>query len=200
MGDFYRGQSSSSVYGGIIIDVAESGLDRVMKILAGVKGGAYQAVGSALSRAAASGKTVAKKAVTEEYALSGSTFLSETRTINHFVKSAGNIEVVFGYRGNVIALTKFQTSVDSSGRVHTSVKKSGSKETLEHAFFAEMGGHKGIYERVGADRLPVRELYGPATPQMMYSNENVMDKIEEKIVSTYEDRIEHEINRILNGR
>lgn len=199
MSDFYRGQSSHSVYGGIIIDVAEDSLDRVTKLLAGIKGGAYKAVGSALSRAAASGKTVAKKAVTEEYAISGSTFLSETKTINHFVKSGSSIEIVFGFRGSVIALTKFNTSVDSSGLVHTSVKKSSSKEALEHAFLAQMGGHAGIYERVGFDRLPVEELYGPATSQMMYSNEAVMDQIEEKIVSTYEDRIEHEIQRLLNG-
>lgn len=34
---------------------------------------------------------------------------------------------------------------------------------------------------------------------MMYSNENVMDSIEEKMASTYEERIEHEITRVLNG-
>lgn len=198
MSDFYRGQSSHSVYGGIIVDVAEDSLDRVTKLLAGVKGGAYKAVGSALQRAAASGKTVAKRAVTEEYAISGSTFLEETKTINHFVRNGSSLEIVFGYRGNVISLTKFNTTVDSNGMVHTSVKKSGSKQALEHAFPAQMGGHSGIYERVGFDRLPVKELYGPATPQMMYSNENVLDKIEEKIVSTYEDRIEHEIDRLLN--
>ena len=95
MSNFYRGQSNHSVYGGIIIDVAEDSLDRVTKLLAGIKGGAYKAVGSALSRAASSGKTAAKRAVTEEYAISGSTFLSETKTINHFVKSGSSIEIVF---------------------------------------------------------------------------------------------------------
>ena len=74
-----------------------------------------------------------------------------------------------------------------------------SLKALDHAFEAKMGSHYGIYERQGEKRFPVKELFGPATPQMMYSNENVMDSIEEKMASTYEERIEHEITRILNG-
>ena len=62
-----------------------------------------------------------------------------------------------------------------------------------------MGRHRGIYERVGAKRFPVRELYGPSTVQMMHANERVMDKIEEKMAETYEKNIDHEILRILNG-
>ena len=33
----------------------------------------------------------------------------------------------------------------------------------------------------------------------MYSNENVLDTIEEKMAETYEKRIDHEILRVLNG-
>ena len=82
--------------------------------------------------------------------------------------------------------------MDRSGRVVTRVKKSGARQALDHAFEAKMDSHYGIYERQGEKRFPVKELFGPATPQMMYS-------IEEKMASTYEERIEHEITRILNG-
>ena len=34
---------------------------------------------------------------------------------------------------------------------------------------------------------------------MMYSNEEVTDEIEAKMVETYEKRIDHEILRLLNG-
>lgn len=34
---------------------------------------------------------------------------------------------------------------------------------------------------------------------MMYSDEETMDKIEAKVVETYEKRIGHEIDVILNG-
>lgn len=191
---------SHNLYGGLVVDVAEDSLDKVTRLLAGINGGVYRAVGSALARATASGKTAAKGAVTQEYTISQSEFLARTKNINHFVReSDGGISVVFGFRGHVIPLLKFNTQVNGSGQIVTQVKRSGSAETLNRAFSARMGGHRGIYERVGASRFPVKELYGPATPQMMYSNEAVTDAMEKKMAETYEKRIDHEILRILNG-
>ena len=200
MSDITSADSSHAIYGGVIVDVVEDSLDKATRLLAGINGGVYKAVGSALSRAAATGKTAAKQPVTKEYTISQSEFLARTRNINHFVReSSGGISVVFGFRGNVIPLMKFNTRVNGSGQVVTQVKRSGSAATLDRAFSAQMGGHKGIYERVGVKRFPVEELYGPATPQMMYSNEEVTDEIERKVADTYEKRIDHEILRILNG-
>ena len=200
MSDITSADSSHAIYGGVIVDVVEDSLDKATRLLAGINGGVYKAVGSALSRAAATGKTAAKQPVTKEYTISQSEFLARTRNINHFVReSSGGISVVFGFRGNVIPLMKFNTRVNGSGQIVTQVKRSGSAETLNRAFSAQMGGHKGIYERVGVKRFPVEELYGPATPQMMYSNEKVTDEIERKVADTYEKRIDHEILRILNG-
>ncbi len=190
----------SAVYSGITVDIAEESLERVQKMLAGIRGGWQKAVGSALARAAASGKTATKKAVTAEYTISQGTYLAETRNINHFQRSSdGDVSVVFGYRGNVISLMKFKTKVSKSGAVTTQVKRSNGATVLEHAFRATMGGHTGIYERVGPDRFPVKELFGPATPQMMYSDEAITDAAEETMAKTYEVRIEHEILRLMNG-
>lgn len=200
MNDITSAASSHAIYGGVIVDVVEDSLDKATRLLAGINGGVYKAVGSALSRAAATGKTAAKQPVMKEYTISQSEFLARTRNINHFVReSSGGISVVFGFRGNVIPLMKFNTRVNGSGQTVTQVKRSGSAETLNRAFSAQMGGHRGVYERVGVKRFPVEELYGPATPQMMYSNEEVTDEIERKVADTYEKRIDHEILRILNG-
>ncbi len=184
---------------GVFVDVVEDSLSRVQKLLAGISGGWQQAVGSAISRAASAGKTEAKSAVSGEYAISQSTFLQNTRNINHFQRDAEGISVVFGFAGYVLPLLKFNTSVNSRGVVSTQVKRQSAKETLDHAFRAQMGHHTGIYERYGPDRFPVRELFGPATPQMLYSNEDVLDRMEEKMVDAYEKRIDHEILRLLNG-
>lgn len=197
MSDVTTDTMMHSVAAGITVDIAEEGFDRVSALLAGIPGGANRAVGSALARAAAAGKTVAKRAVTQEY---GSEFSNRTKNINNIQRgSNGEVSINFGYRGSVIPLRVFDTRVDRSGRVVTRVKKSGARQALDHAFEAKMGSHYGIYERQGEKRFPVKELFGPATPQMMYSNENVMDSIEEKMASTYEERIEHEITRVLNG-
>lgn len=200
MSDITSAASSHAIYGGVIVDVVEDSLDKATRLLAGINGGVYKAVGSALSRAAATGKTAAKQPVTKEYTISQSECLARTRNINHFVReSSGGISVVFGFRGNVIPLMKFNTRVNGSGQIVTQVKRSGSAETLNRAFSAQMGGHRGVYERIGPSRFPVKELYGPATPQMMYSNEEVTDEIERKMADTYEKRIDHEILRLLNG-
>ncbi len=189
-----------AVYGGIILEVAEYSLDKVETLLAGIDRGVYRAVGSALSRAAAAGKTAAKSAVTKEYTISQGEFLQRTKNINHFVhESYGSLSVVFGFYGYVIPLIQFNTKVGKDGRIVAQVKRSGAAQTLDRAFVAQMGGHRGIYERVGVKKRPVKELYGPATPQMMYANEAVIDNVEAKMIDTYEKRIDHEIIRVLNG-
>lgn len=190
---------SEGSHAGIIVDIAEDSLDRAQKLLAGIGGGWEKAIGSALSRAANTGKTVAKRAVTSEYNIDQSMFMRSTRNINHYVRAGNGVGVVFGYAGYVIPLLYFASTPSSDGRISVNVKKSTAAEVLDHAFVAQMGHHKGIYERVGPSRFPVEEKYGPATPQMMYSNEKVANQIEEKVVDTFNQRIDHEILRIMNG-
>ena len=185
---------------GVVVDVSAGSLERATNLLAGINGGAYKAVGSALKRAADSGKTVAKRAVTKEYTISQSEFLARTRNINHFVReSSGEITVSFGYAGCVIPLTKFNTRINGSGQVVTQVKRSSAAGVLEHSFQARMGEHRGIYERIGASRFPVEERYGPATPQMMYSNDEIVEEISGKVVETFDKRIDQDILALLNG-
>ena len=189
----------SKFYSGVDVD-AEQSLKRAELILAGIKGGAKKAIGSALTRAASSGKTEAKNLVTEEYAISKSLFLSETKNINHYKRqSDGEISVIFGFNGHVIPLIKFNSSISRGGKVQVQVKRSGTKQYLDHAFGSKVGSHLGIFERVGEERFPIRELFGPATTQMIYSNEDILDKMEERMVDVFNERVDHEINAILNG-
>ena len=200
MSEIEREYRRHEVYSGIVDVLAEESFGRAEALLNGIPGGVYKAVGSVLTRAASAGKTEAKRAVTQEYTISSGDFLHYTRNINHFVRGGdGGVEVVFGFAGYPIPLLHFQVRVDGEGRPVAHVKRSNAPEMLRHAFRQQVGGHTGIYERLGAARYPIRELYGPATPQMMYANENVMDAIEEKMAETYKKRIDHEILRVLNG-
>lgn len=192
-------RESHSIYAGITVDIAEEALIRAQKLLAGIPGGAKKAVGSALARSANSGKTFIKKPVSEEYAISSGQFLRYTRNINHFRETGEGTTVELGFKGYVIPLIEFQTHVGHDGKITTRVKRDSNAETLQHAFYARMGGHGGIYERLTSSRFPVEEKFGPATPQMMYSNENVLDQMEEHMAEVFEKRIEHEISRVLNG-
>jgi hypothetical protein len=80
---------------------------------------------------------------------------------------------------------------------------------LDRAFKAKMGAHTGVYERVGDGRFPVRELYGPSTPQMIAtiaeaeessgSQTTTEDSMENLMAETYSKRLDHEVEAILNG-
>ncbi|MDE6837191.1 MAG: hypothetical protein K2P33_02210 [Acutalibacter sp.] len=200
MSDVTSGYRRTAIYSGSVDVLAEENFSKAEALLNGIPGGVYKAVGSALTRAASAGKTEAKRAVAQEYTIGSGDFLRYTRNINHFVRGGdGSVEVVFGFAGYPIPLMHFQMSIDGEGRPVAHVKRSNAPEVLRHAFRANAGSHWGIYERVGAERFPIRQLYGPATTQMMYSNENVLDTIEEKMAETYEKRIDHEILRVLNG-
>ena len=181
-------------------EVGEFNLDRVTKLLAGIPGGVYKAVGSAVKRSAQHGLTVGMKIVSEEYAIGQSELKSHTRHVNTIVKDgAGSYEVTFGYRGNVIPLIRFDTRIGKDGRVTTRVLRKSARETLDHAFVAHVGAHTGIFERETKQRTPIKELFGPSAVQAFYAQEETVDKMDDAIRKTYESRIEHEITRVLNG-
>jgi hypothetical protein len=186
--------------GAIYFDFDDKKLDRAQKLLAGIPDGIYRAVGSAIKRAAQHGLTVGMRIVSEEYAIGQDQLKSNTRHINTIVKDGkGSFEVTFGYRGNVIPLIRFDTQVGKDGNVSARVLRSNAKKALEHAFIANVGGHRGIFERESESRLPIKEIYGPSAVQAFYAREETVDKMDEEIRKTYEDRIEHEITRVMNG-
>lgn len=180
---------------GVSMDIVQEGFARAQRLLAGLKSGsaAKKAVGRAMARSVNSGMTEAKRAVLAEYNISGATFAAYTQNVNHF---SGDT-VVFGFRGQSIPLIRFGKQ-NLGGPVSVSVKNGGGGADLGRAFYQTMSGHLGIYERISAPRYPVRELYGPATPQMM-ANAGIESSIQAKIVETFDKRIDHEIAAILNG-
>jgi len=181
-------------------EVGEIKLDRVTKLLAGIPGGVYRAVGSAIKRSAQHGLSVGMRIVSEEYAISQSELKKRTKNINTIVKDgAGSYTVTFGYRGNVIPLMQYDTRIDRSGRVVTRVLRKNVRQILDQAFIARVGNHTGVFERETDERYPIRELFGPSSVQAFYNREETVDKMGEEIRKTYEYRIEHEITRVLNG-
>jgi hypothetical protein len=94
---------------------------------------------------------------------------------------------------------RFDTRIGKDGRVETRVLRSETKKFLDHAFKTQMGSHIGIYERIGPDRFPVKELFGPSAVQAFYAHKETVDKMDEEIRKTFDSRIDHEITRVLNG-
>lgn len=175
--------------------------ENAVKLLAGMDRGASAAIYSALKRATSSGAMLAQKEIRQSYVLSAATFKAYTKARRHYVTDASGTTAEIEFAGVHIPLAKFDTAVDNSGRVKARVKRGNARETLDHAFSANVGkyGHVGIFERVGEARMPIKELVGPSVPQMISYNEDLSQSIGDQIFEKFKERLDHEILAVLNG-
>lgn len=182
-----------------VSEIGAENLSRVNKILAGVPGGIWKASHAALKRAGDTAKTKAGQFAAAEYTINKGDFMRNVHQKSHITSTAGGVvSMSISYAGNVLPLLTFNTKFSRNGLLQTQVKRGGTSTVLEHAFAAKVFGPIGVFERVGSERLPVEQKYGPSTGHMM-RNENVVEKMDETIRDTYERRLEHEITRVLNG-
>ncbi len=179
-----------------ITEVGQHKLDRVNTILSGIPGATYQAVGKAMKRAAQAGKTEAGRYAAAVYNISKGTFMANT-SISYEISGGGGAvsSVTIRYAGALLDLLIFKPDLSAGGVKYQA--KRGRTVHLRHAFdIAAYGGH--IYERLGRPRFPIRRDKGPSTAHMV-GDMDVAAPLGAKIESEFSKRLEHEINRILNG-
>jgi hypothetical protein len=69
------------------------------------------------------------------------------------------------------------------------------------AFVAKMPtGHVGIFERETEKPMPIKQLTGPSVTGLFKANENVHNMVWDEIFKTFEQRVEHEVERLLDAR
>lgn len=151
----------------------------------------------ALNRAASTTKTAATKKVRGKYHIKSRDIKNTMDTIKANKSRLGAIVIS---RGNHIPLDKFRYKPKNPrpknppNSLQVAVKRDGYKD-LKSAFVSDISGNK-IFKRVGAERLPIRRLAGPATPQML-SNEKVQSYVNEEATETFFKRLDHEVKRVL---
>ncbi|MCT4543291.1 MAG: phage tail protein [Vallitalea sp.] len=166
--------------------------------LGSFKNKAPTAISRALNRAAANAKTNTSKKVREGYNIKAKT-IRETIDVNKANKNKLRSSVKS--KGEKVSLSKFKVSPANPRPTRppkvlkVSVKKDTGLKEILGAFVANINGNK-VFERTTKSRLPIKQLYGPAVPQML-GNEVVRKSIEEEARKTYLTRLEHEINRVL---
>lgn len=68
---------------------------------------------------------------------------------------------------------------------------------FDNAFIAKMGsGHIGIFERISQQSRKIRELMGSSISQMV-GNETVAENLTNDACKKFEERFDHEVNRLL---
>lgn len=183
-----------------MIEVSAETIERVEALLARVPKGAERALSNAMNRGLSKMKTGAAKKVREVYAVQSSAINEATNTRIQKA-STGNLAGYIHFSGYKIPLYKFKVTPKAPGvrkQVTAAVKKGGGT-AFENAFIAQMkSGHIGVFERETSKRFPIEEKMGLAMAQMV-GNLNVMSELEKEAQKTVDERIVHEIDRLLNG-
>lgn len=144
----------------------------------------------AKNRALNTVKTELARGVPKKYDTKQKTIRDRTR-VN---KNTGEVSVT----GSPIRLFKFRVTPTSPKRqlVTASVKR--ARKSLPNAFVQRMGnGTIGVFERVGKSRYPIRQLYTVSAPQMA-GNEEVLEGAMERASIVFDERLSHEIGRLLD--
>lgn len=185
-----------------IVDITSAGngsLDRTNKLLAGIQGGAWKAAYNALRRAGDTAKTRAGQFAAAEYTINKGTFMRNVTEKTSISGGSGGVAAMrISFAGRGLPLLEFRTNFSRDGMVQTQVKRDSGPSLLDHAFVARIYGQSAVFERLGASRFPVEQKFGPSTGHMM-QNEKVVEKMEQTVQETFDQRIEHEIARVLNG-
>ena len=169
---------------------ASNATQRYANALAGIPGGLEKAQWDAMKRAGQKGRTQAGRLAAARYQIGAGQFKSHVAIK---VQGEGTAYLRIIFAGTVIPLREFKVRSSANG-VYARAKQGGG--TISRAFIDYMMG--GVFERVGKSRLPIEQKYGPAAPQMMDDDE-VKSEMDELIQTTYEQRMEHEVERLLNG-
>lgn len=185
----------------IRISITEDTIKRVEKILAGVPKGAPRALSNAINRGLSKARTEAVREIKKIYTVNPGEIQKNTQ-IQVRRANVGEIAGYVTFSGVKIPLYKFSVNPKIPGtgeKVHAVVKRGGGG-TFEDGFIQKMRSsrHVGLFVREGRKRLPIEEVMGLAVAQMV-GNEQVTEQMEKEAQKTVEQRIEHEITRLLNG-
>jgi hypothetical protein len=180
----------------VIIDVDKKHIQNVENMLGSFHNQATSAISRAINRAATNVNSNIKKEVRKDYNIKAG---DVNATLTKTKANKMNLKAEVKSSGALIPLDKFKVSPKTvnpkrKSQIKIGVKKKGLK-TVIGAFVADINGKK-VFQRTTKSRLPINRLFGPSVPQMV-GNEEIRSEIERQGQETFNDRLEHEINRIL---
>lgn len=177
--------------------------------LKNVKNGAVKAVTRGLNVAAAKMKSTAKEPIRNEYLITK--MASVTKSFKVDKASYANMSAAFKSNGRPVALSYFVYSrnrfpgVKGAPTTLAVVKKRGGGYTggfvagvQWHSENGDAGVHKGIFRRVGKERYPIEQLYGPSATELL-NNEAVRARVDEIAVTAFDKEFNRQVNYLFKG-
>lgn len=181
------------------IEVNPKDLKRIQKVLKEVPGGSKRACVSASNRAFTRGKVVAKNETKKRYTMKPKD-INETLSIKK--STYARLDGALYSKSPISRLKKFKTYPASIPKRRPKVLKveviKGSKKELPGVFLARMkSGHIGSFKRYSKSSLPIAEMPGIPVPLMLKSDQ-VSEKVQDEILKTFNARLDHEVDRLLD--
>ena len=182
----------------IQIEIDDRALKEIEKKLGEISHRAPGVMSSSLNRTVTNISSNIRKEVRERYHIKAGDIRN---TIETKKASSGSLSASVISKGRTIPLDKFKVNPKTANprrkkQLKIAVKKDGVKQVLG-AFISDLHGLK-VFKRSSKKRLPIERLFGPSVPQMI-KNESISEKVESEAVITFDKRVTHEINRMLNN-
>lgn len=183
-----------------VVSIDTARVNELIGEFAGIEGKVPVALSRAINRSTSAAKTEAVRQVRSEYT-------ARAGTINETIKvtraNTNNLSAKIESRGSSLRMKEFRVNPKKpSPRRRSPITvevRRGSKKTINGAFVQRMpNGSVGVYARTGRSRLPIRQLFGPAVPVML-NNDDVVAAVQSRAEQVLEQRIGHELNRVLGG-
>lgn len=181
----------------VTVDLNQQMLAQVQSRLGDLSNKAPNVLTSALNRTVTNVASNISKEVRKEYNIKA---FDVKQTITKTKASRTRMTAVVSSKGTPIPLDRFKLSPRAvqpkrKKPIKAGVKKGGLREVIG-AFVSDLNGIK-VFQREGKKRLPVKRLYGPSIPQML-GNQEVVNRINQEGALMFNNRINHEIERLLN--
>lgn len=180
----------------IVVDVDKRTVEAVQHRLGEFSKRAPNAISNALNRGMTNVNSNIRKEIRKDYHIKAGDI---NATLSRNRANKGSLTATVQSKGHLIGLDKFKVNPKTvnpkrSTPIRVAVKKSGGN-TIGSGFVADINGPK-LFMRTKKSRLPIRRLFGPSVPQML-DRQDIRDYISNEGQDTFERRLEHEINRIL---
>lgn len=186
-----------------MIEVSEQVIDRIHTILAGVQDADKKVLKPAMARALMAGKAESKRQAVSVYHIKPGEFNKNSYIKYRGIKHHGEGEMIgeIEFAGSPVPLIKYkvtpQTPAKGKPAAAAVLKKNApvpfDRENDVHVLQMQ-SGHIGIFK---GENGKLKELYAPSTPKMI-ENEEVRTKIEGRVNEVLNQRIGHEIERLLD--
>lgn len=203
-------------------------LEHAKKVLAGIPNGVQKAVKGALPRTVSSLRSDSVKAIQTKYDISAENLRTHENIDIHYTPHENGSAAYVEFSGKRIPLYRFNGTYpktptrNGSAYVHVEINglfktvhpsipvyahqlKGTSPKKFHNAFTAEMvnsSGHIGIFERTGGvtshGKDEIKEIMGLSVPEMI-GDKSVVEKFAEGTSKIFEENMEREIERVLNG-